>query len=131
MINVAEIVNDPDFAQSFYLIRSTGSFALGGFQTTPTTIPMYGVIEVAKEKELATLPEGDRISGAMAFYTSDPIYMTNVDANPSYGAGNFGVTAKRISDVVLWHNQQFRVVKDSVWSDFGYYKTIGVRMSGA
>lgn len=130
MINVAELVNDPDFAQPFTVQRSTGTFVLGGYQSTTVDVPFYGVIEVASTKELNTLPEGDRIAGSMAIWTQQPIYETSVDDNPSYGRGKYGQSASRISDVVIWHGQQFRIVKDSVWSDFGYYKTIGVRMSG-
>jgi hypothetical protein len=131
MINIAEIVNDPDFAQCFYVVRSTGSFQLGGWVDTPTTIGFYGVIEVATEKELKTLPEGDRITGALSFHTELPIFMTLAEGMPDYGQGGYGKSKSRLSDIVLWRNQQYRIVKIYPWADFGYYKTIGVRMSGA
>lgn len=121
MINVSEIVNDPDFAQSFNVLRSTVTFVSGGISNAITTVPMWGVILIAEPKDLATLPEGDRISGSMAFYTQLPMYMTNVEGT---GDGH-------LSDIAVWHGQQFRIAKDSIWSDFGYYLTIGVRMSGA
>lgn len=121
MINVSDIVNDPDFAESFSLLRSTVTFVSGGLSNAVVTVPMYGVVEVAKEKDLRTLPEGDEVTGAMSFHTSSPIYMTNLDAGSEGG----------LSDIVLWHNQQYRIVKVFTWEDFGYYKTIGVRMSGA
>lgn len=120
MINVSDIVNDPDFAQSFVVQRSTITFVSGGLSNVIVNVQMWGVIE-PKDKELLTLPEGDRVTGFVTFYTQLPMYMTNIE----------GSDDGHLSDIAVWHGQQFRIVKDSIWSDFGYYRTIGVRMSGA
>lgn len=124
MINVEEIVNDPDFAQPFTILRSTGSFQRGGWVDTKAQVPMYGSIQVAKEKELHTLPEGDRVSGAMSFHSQQPIYETQANVpEPSQ-------TISRISDLITWRGQPFRIVKVFPWEDFGFYKAIGVRTTG-
>lgn len=133
MINISEIVNDPDFAQQFYVLRSSGVFALGGFQDTKTTISMYGVIEIATENELQLLSEGDRVSGAISVHTSTALYLSNNvgDAfEQSYGKSGFGSLNNSESDIVQWRNQQWKCVKQYKWIDFGYFKTIAVRMSG-
>jgi hypothetical protein len=117
--SMAEIVNDPDFAQSFTITRSSGSFVKGNWDNIPTTVQGYGVIQPATPKELSQIPDGDRVTGAVSFHSSQALYETHLI--PSAGT----------SDTIAWNSQNYRLVKVFPWQDFGYYKAIGVRMSGA
>jgi hypothetical protein len=118
LINVADIVSDPDLAQPFTIERSKGQFGLGGWQNTPESLPGYGVIQVATEQNLTEIPEGDRVTGSMVFFSAQPIYRTHGGENPG------------LSDVLVWRNQTFRVMEVFSFADYGYYKAIAVRMSG-
>lgn len=119
MINVGELITDPDFAQPLTIQRSSGQFAAGGFQNTPATVATSGVVVVANEEDLDQIGEGDRVVGAMEFYTVIPIYETRTGATEG------------LSDVIAWNGQQYRLAKVWPWRDYGYYRAIGIRMSGA
>jgi hypothetical protein len=119
MINVGEVVVDPDFAQEFNIYRTTGHFGPGGWiQDIPVIIPAYGVIYVASEKELAMFPEADRIKGSMAFVTPIEIMTTSADG------GN-------ISDELEWYGEKYRVINVAPWSDYGFYLALAERMKGS
>ena len=120
MLDVSEILYDPDLSQAFTVMRSSGSFQIGGWvENTPTTINMNGVITVATERDSQQVPEGDRTTGAMLFYTDQQLFITHNDA--SLGT----------SDVIAWQGVNYRLVK--VWPqvDYGYWKAYGVRLPGA
>lgn len=78
MISVQEIVVDPDMIapQPFTILRSTGQFVPGGFESTVTPISMFGPVQQASNKELQMLPEADRISSVRSFWSTVPIYTT-------------------------------------------------------
>jgi hypothetical protein len=63
------------------------------------------------------VPEGDRVKGMMAFYTTTPIYTTSA-------AGN------NISDQIAYAGDVYRIIKVGPWLAFGYNIAIGVRMGG-
>ena len=89
------------------------------------------------------LPEGDRITGAMMFHTQERIYETQLDdgyGQSTFGdsspcssdsnAAGYGVAQQRVSDQVSWRGQLYRIVTVAPWKDFGYWRAVGVRMSG-
>lgn len=80
MISVQEVVVDPDMTapKPFTVLRSTGQFVMGGngFNSTTTSIPMFGPVQQATDKEVAMLPEADRISAVRSFWSTQPIYET-------------------------------------------------------
>lgn len=124
MINLAEVVNDPDFAQSFVITRSQGgAFKAGKWQDATTTVQGYGVIQPATAEELNQVPEGDRVNEVKSFHSSSPLYETHTSGGDDPNA--------RISDTIAWSGQNYKLVKVFQWQDFGYYKALGVRMSGA
>ncbi len=119
MINLSELVTDPDFAQPLTINRSTGAFALGGWQQgTPAPIPIIGVVTVAKERELAQVPEGDQVEGAMLFYSLQQLFLSK------------GAPDARTSDTITWRGDVYRLAQVWPYADFGYWKALGVRISG-
>lgn len=126
MISVDEVIEDPDFAQKFTVIRSVGSFVKGVWtEGTPIEIEMIGVISVASSKDLRQVPEGDRITGAMVFHSLKQIYTTRVGS----GTGRRATTTG-ISDKILWRTEEYKIVSVSPYIDYGYYKAIGERIKG-
>lgn len=119
LINVSELVNDPDFAQSFVILRSTGTWIKGEWTPSTTAVQAYGAISVARPRDLEMVPEGDVGHGAMVFWTQQPIYVTRVANN---GKG-------QSSDILIWQEEQFRVLDVKQYKDYGYYRAIGTRMA--
>lgn len=119
--SLSRVVNDPRVAQAFTIQRDAGAFVAGVWVPNPTTVPSYGVIQPSTPEEIDTVPEGDRVTGMFTFHSSNAIYHTGVDEG--------GIA--RTSDIIPWHGQNYRIVVVAPWQDFGYYKGIGARMSGA
>lgn len=79
MISVFEVVVDPDMTapHPYTILRSTGQYVLGGFQSTTTTaISMFGPVQQASNKEIQMLAEADRVSSVRSFWSTRPIYVT-------------------------------------------------------
>lgn len=125
MINVGRIVNSRNFAQpkGFKVYRTTGEWVSGRFVTkTPDTpLLLQGTVTVANSEDLEQVPEGDRVTGMMCFYSQQPIYVTRAEDE---------LSAAGISDEIVWSGDRYRIVAVVPWRDFGYYKAFGVRMAG-
>lgn len=78
MISVQEVITDPDMAapEPYQILRSTGTYIAGGFQSVTTTISCFGPVQQASNKEIQMLPEADRIGSIRAFWNTQPIYTT-------------------------------------------------------
>lgn len=122
-LDLSDVANDPDFAQSYTVVRRSGRFALGRFTVTNTaSLPFYGIIQPATDEDLDGIPEGDRISGAMSFISVQRMFNTNTE-----GIG----TPSALSDTIMWRGQNYGVWKAGPWGDFGFWKAVGVRLAGA
>ena len=118
--SLAEVANDPDLAQCWTVIRSTGQFAAGGWQNQTVQIEMRGISAIATDRDLEMIPEGDRVTGARLFIASQPLYVTrNLEPNMS-----------GIADQIQFGDSTYRLLSVGPWCDYGYYYAIGVRMSG-
>lgn len=120
MLSIGSLLADRDFAQAFTVLRSSGTFGLGGWQNTTTSLTASGAISAANDSDLAQVEGGDRVVGALTVYTVSQLYLTN----------NSGAGAEGLSDVIVWRGQQYRVVKLWTYADYGYYKAIAARMAG-
>ena len=119
MIDLSEVVNDPDLAKEFAILRQSGSFQLGGWVSDPPQeIPAFGVITVATPKMLQMVPEGDRVGGEMAFITANEIYLTSEKRSGT-------------SDQLVWHGEKYRVIHVAPWMDYGFFIAVAVRMKAA
>lgn len=119
MINVSDVITDPDFAQPFTVYRSSGGqFISGGWsEGTPEQISLKGIVTVGSEKDLQQVPEGDRVEGAMLFYAIQELLTSHKDPGTS--------------DQILWNGDFYRVQKVWNYGKYGYWKAYGVRMEGA
>jgi hypothetical protein len=109
-------------SQEFLVIRSQGSFVGGRWtEGTPLQITMRGIVTVMSERELAQIPEGDQIKGAMKFCSKDPIYATHKD----------GTTTSGISDQIVWQGERYKIFQVAPWVDYGFYQAAGERIKGA
>ena len=119
-IDLSEIVNDADLAESYTVSRSTGgTFVAGGWQDTKTVLQCYGVVSVATAEDLEMVPEGDRVTGMMAFWASVQLFETHVSGTPG------------ISDVITWEGFEYRIITVRNYSNRGYWKVLAARLLGA
>lgn len=122
MIDVSELIEDPDFAQSFTVTRRTGHWVDGNFVTTPKTIKMTGVIQPMNTRDVQMLPQGDTVKGAVNIWTTQPLHVTRLDKNEESGA---------VSDEVTWQGEAYKILEIQNFSDGGYYQAAAVRKLGA
>lgn len=118
-----DVTNDPDLAESAILVRSSGSFASGGWRVlTTANLPWWGVVNVLSAKQLEALPEADRIHGTRVFVAEQKMYTTD--------AVRFDGTAGT-SDVIQYAGNSYRLSQVGAYPNRGgFYYAIGVRMRG-
>ena len=127
-LNVSRVVSNPKFAQPFSIMRSQGGDWNddGTWGDVTVEVQMYGIVQPATSKELNQLPEGDRVQEVKSFHSIQEMFISRVvgedTSDPGYNAA--------ISDYAVWNGQQYRLAKRYEWSDFGYYKALGVRVKG-
>lgn len=117
LIQVAEVVNDPDLAQPFTILRSGGSWVNGVWQSLTTQVQSYGVIAEPTVREIEMIPEGDLVRGAIVFWSAQPIYGTHA-TNGSGGS----------SDILIWRGHNYRVLDVKQYQDWGFYRAMATRM---
>ena len=111
-LNVGELIDDPDFNQDFTITRRSGSWDNARFDVVETTINTYGIIDPHSTSELELDANGSLIQGRLTVYTHTPMYVTIL--NPSGQSGY-------ISDEITWQGNQYTVISDENYSDYGYY----------
>lgn len=120
MINIEEMITDPDFVQDFIILRSSGAFVDGVWtESAPQRIKVQGVVNVMNAKELNMLPEGDRISGGMNFHTTEEVFVTRTGQEQG------------TSDKIIWRGEQYKIFNVFPYVDYGYYKASGERIKGS
>lgn len=120
MINVSEVIIDPEFVQTLLVKRNSGYWYQGRFvKDNEEMINISGVVTQSKDKEIRQLPEADEIIEARTFHTVSPVYLTE---DTSFNT--------RTSDRIFWRNKWYKIIAISNKQDYGYYKSIGARMKG-
>lgn len=115
MIDVAELIHDPDFCVNFNIFRKSGSWVKGRWITEDEIIPVTGIVTAVNSKDLQILAEGDRTNGLKTFYAIEELR---------------GSSDKATADVCEYKGKQYRLIQDFDYSDFGYYKAIGTFLGG-
>lgn len=118
MIDLSEVLFDPDFTQQFTVYRQHGSWSGGRWSVVnEETIIMDGIVLHVDASELVQVPEGDRIRGIMEFISTREIFVTWAEG---------AIT----SDQIFWSGDRFRVFRVHNFEDYGFYEGLGIRMTG-
>jgi hypothetical protein len=126
--SLAEVTFDPDMGQAVTVLRSTGQFVAGGWQSSQDiSIPTWGVLEVDSDKAMKMIPEGDRIAGALALFTNMQLVTTHEDAAP----GPYATQGPGLSDRIFWNGDYYSINAVGPWGDFGYYYAVLLRVTGS
>lgn len=110
MIDVAELMQDPDLAQAFQVERSDGAFVEGEWvPAAPVVSNKTGIVQPAKREDtLAMLPEGVRLGNMIVVYCDEELRIDNADTQRS--------------DVIVWHGNPYRVIAAKPWRDHGFWQ---------
>lgn len=109
MIEISDLLTDPDFAQAFTIRRETGAFLDGEWIASKATLDGFGVVQPLSEADvLSFVPEGERQGNWIKVYSPTEIRQGN---------------AKDVmSDVIVWRGDTYRVAKAKHWETQGYWQ---------
>ena len=111
MINVDEVLADPDFAQAFTITRSLRVRDTSGapLELVNTVIQAFGVVQPSTvETKASYMPEGEHADSTCVVWTKTPLQC---------GVGGQG------ADVITYNGQNYRVHDVTYWTHAGlFYK---------
>ena len=111
MVDVSELIEDSDFATTYYVNRSIGEWIDGRFKLKEENkLKYYGVVQPATEEEIEQLDIGDKNKLIMKFMCAYPneIFVTSS-------------TEGQYADVIEYNNKKYKVIKVKQWKDSGGY----------
>lgn len=109
-IDLSLLISDPDFAEPSVIRQRIGHWEAGRFVADAKEIRVRGIAEPTGGDDLAQLPEADRTTGLMTFYTKVATEVANQD--------------NRQSDEILWRGRLYKVIQAFDWSRHGFYKAV-------
>ena len=109
MIDLSDLMHDPDFCEPFVIRRRKGVWEDGIFVPKNEEIKIIGIVEPTTGEDLKTLPEADKVSGMMTFYTKEAVTLG---------------TEEQQSDEIICRGSRYKVVQVQDWSRHGFYKCI-------
>lgn len=117
MIDVGNLIHDPDFCTKFDIVRIAGTEWVKGEQViTLETITVEGIASPATSKDLELLPEGDRRQGVKSFYADIPFHITDKEST---------------SDYFEFRSSKYKLLQVFDYSDNGYYKALAAYVGDA
>lgn len=123
MVDMSDVVLSPEFTQNITVIRSKdGEWIEGDFVASEETLTIRAVVSASDAKEVTMIPEGDRFSEIKVIHTHEKIYTTR-NADDDFGAG--------INDIVIWNNSRYKVAAVEDASDYGFYRSVIIRIDAA
>jgi hypothetical protein len=121
-LDLSMVASAPDLSSSFTVLRSNGGqWVAGVWQDSFTQIPMYGPVSIANPKDLEMIPEGDRPSSAMVFWTTQIVFETQ---GPPAGVNSRGIS----SDIMQWNGLDYRILQVAERPMNGYYRAVATRL---
>ena len=110
MINLSELITDPDFCTEFTIIRDSGRYIDGVWTKQETEIITAGIAEPVSGVDLKLMPAGDGTDDFITFYTKTELKIAPDNA---------------LSDVILYNNKKYKLCRLNDYSPFGYYSAVG------
>ncbi len=105
LIDVSELMVDPDFVNQFSIIHRTANVNDSGENViTENTVSAIGSIQAGNGDTLKRLPEAARKEKAITAYTKTELRADN--------CGGY-------SDIIVWQNQRYQVLIITPWGNYG------------
>ncbi|MFR7564060.1 MAG: hypothetical protein ACLUV5_00590 [Oscillospiraceae bacterium] len=114
MIDVSELITDPDFAVPYKVYRRTGKWVKGRFEVSePKSLNFFGAVQPASVREIQQLHVGDAEHGIMKFFTRKP--------NDLYITKEFSESEEiQISDEIEFDGRLYKVLQVMPWHHGGW-----------
>lgn len=105
-IDVSDVLEDPDFQDSFQLIRQSETVDVHGraVDTPGTTVELTGVVQPASGETMQIIPEATRSVGMIEIWTQ-----YNVQ----------GETDTDAPDLIVWQGKHYIVSRTDPWTNWG------------
>lgn len=116
MIDVSEIVVDPDFVQPFTYIRRKIAWVKGRKVITETNYQAEGTIIPEDSKDMVNQPEGVLVAGSIRVWTHATLFVTSKESSSDY-----------LSDLVLYKGERYLVNNDRNLTEYGYNRYVCTR----
>jgi galactose-6-phosphate isomerase len=105
LIDVSEILSDPDFVDDFNVIRNSRTVDMHGRTIDTDGVYLtYGSVQPAKEVQLRQLPELERVGSFISVVT--PFRL-------------FALTDTTAPDQITWNGRSYRVKIVRDWTNYG------------
>ena len=107
LLDVTDILSDPDFADTITVIRTVQVISSGGIASdgnTQTFPSVQAVVQPDKGRSIQRLAEGARVTDAIKIYTT---FVLTAGSGPTE------------ADAVVWNGGTYVVVNVRDWSRFG------------
>lgn len=122
MIDVSELITDPDFCINYTIERSSGGVWTNGlYSETTETIETQGIIQPYDTRNTEYSANGDQITGDIKIWNKKIIYTTRETTEDE-------TTTDATSDVVIWQGERYKVHDVKYWNYHGYYSAIGTKV---
>lgn len=121
MINVSELINDPDFCQpnGIDIIRTTVEVVNHQQKETKKKLKVRGIITVDSENEDSMLSEADRNSERIHVFTYERLKMTGID---KIDGKNY------LADVIQFNGAEYAVRYCLDDAQYGFCRSTGVKL---
>jgi len=111
LIDVSEVILDPELCETFTRRRQTGSFdAHGVWKATYADTQIVGVVEPMSTQDIAMMPEGSRLADMLTFWSTS-------EMRTAAGKGTE-------PDILVRIGLSYRVLNVNPWPERGYFKAI-------
>lgn len=124
MINVSELINDPDFTQpnGVDIVRRKCEVENHLQKTTEEKFNVRAIVTISDEAKKEMLDYADRIEEAIHVFTYKPLYTTGKISEEPNSDGY-------LSDIVIWKGIQYTVMSCLDYEMQGYCRSTAVKMA--
>ena len=122
MINIGELITDPDFAQpgGVNFIRRKCDIVNHRPSVTETAMNVPGIITIASDTSVEKLPEADRSTEDIHIFTHEQLFTT--------GRKDDVAVNDYLSDIVIWQGVKYIVMKCMDDTQYGFCRSTATKL---
>lgn len=122
MINIGELITDPDFAQpgGVNFIRRKCDIVNHRPSVTETVMNVPGIITIASDTSVEKLPEADRSTEDIHIFTHEQLFTT--------GRKDDVAVDDYLSDIVIWQGVKYIVMKCMDDTQYGFCRSTATKL---
>lgn len=122
MINIGELITDPDFAQpgGINIIRRKCEIVNHRPVPTETVLNVPGIITIASDTSVEKLPEADRSTEDIHIFTHEQLLTT--------GRKDDVAVEDYLSDIVVWQGVKYIVMKCMDDTQYGFCRSTATKL---